>query len=390
MKNFRNIHYASLLTFALLFFLQNCTQKETSAAAQETPEVAFYSVDDFQSVEKFDTHVHLRADADTIFINQAAEDNFFLLTINVNSPSSPPVEEQENMALHLVKAFPEQVAYATTFSIDHWNSDDWQKETLAYLKASFAKGAIAVKVWKNIGLELKDKNGEFVMIDDPRFDPIIDLLVENNIPMIGHLGEPKNTWLPIEEMTVGGDKSYFREHPQYHMYQHPEYPSYEDQINARDHMLEKHPDLIFIGAHLGSLEWSVDALAERLDKYPNMAVDMAERISHFQYQAVTDWQKIHDFFINYQDRLLYATDLRAGASDIVAQGLKDPAKVKKHAHDVWLRHWKFFTTDETMNVPKVEKEFKGLKLPQAVVDKIYRKNAQKWIPGLTETLKTEK
>ena len=300
MKNFRKLHYASLLTLTILVLLQNCIQKETSAADKVTPEAEFYTLDDFKSVEKFDTHVHLKAGADTIFIEQ------------------------------------------------------------------------------------------FVMIDDPRFDPIIDLLVEHNIPMIGHLGEPKNTWLPIEEMTVGGDKSYFREHPQYHMYQHPEYPSYEDQIAARDHMLEKHPDLIFVGAHLGSLEWSVDALAERLDRFPNMAVDMAERISHFQYQAVTDWQKVYDFFIKYQDRLLYATDLRASAMDIVAQGLEAPAEVKKHAHEVWLRHWRFFTTDETMNVPKVEKEFKGLKLPRAVVDKIYRKNAQQWIPGLTETLNTKK
>ena len=50
-------------------------------------------------------------------------------------------------------------------------------------------------------------------------------------------------------------------------------------------MLEKHPDLQFIGAHLGSLEWSVDELAKRLNKFPNMAVDMAARISHLQYEA---------------------------------------------------------------------------------------------------------
>lgn len=390
MKNFRKLQYASLLAFSLLVLFQNCTHKETASAAKENPEAAFYTVDDFKSVEKFDTHIHLKDVADTIFIKQAEEDNFFLITINVNSPSSPPVEEQQKLATQLVDAYPDHLAYATTFSIDNWHSDDWQEKTLAYLKESFSKGAVAVKVWKNIGLSLKDKNGEFVMIDDPRFDPIIDFIAENNIPIIGHLGEPKNTWLPIEEMTVGGDKNYFREHPQYHMYLHAEYPSYEDQINARDHMLEKHPDLIFVGAHLGSLEWSVDALAKRLDKFPNMAVDMAERVSHFQYQAVTDWQKVYDFFIKYQDRLLYATDLRTGASDIVASGIKDPAEVKKHVHEVWLRHWKFFTTDETMKVPKVEGEFKGLKLPRAVVDKIYRKNAQKWIQGLKNTNKTEK
>jgi hypothetical protein len=36
------------------------------------------------------------------------------------------------------------------------------------------------------------------------------------------------------KMTVRSDKSYFSANPQYHMFLHPEYPSYEDQINARD------------------------------------------------------------------------------------------------------------------------------------------------------------
>ena len=73
-------------------------------------------------------------------------------------------------------------------------------------------------------------------------------------------------------------------------------------------MLEKHPKLRFLGAHLASLEWNVVELAKRLDKYPNIALDMAERICHLQFQAVNDWQKAHDFFIKYQDRLIYSTD----------------------------------------------------------------------------------
>ena len=93
------------------------------------------------------------------------------------------------------------------------------------------------------------------------------------------------------------------------MFLHPEYPSYEDQINARDHLLELHPDLIFIGCHLGSLEWNVDELAKRLDKFPNMAVDMAARICHLQYQSQRTAIKVRDFCIKYQDRLLYGTDL---------------------------------------------------------------------------------
>ena len=275
----------------LCFFLQNCTQtKQTSSDS------GFYTADDFKAVEKYDTHVHINSD-DTTFIQQAKEDNFRLLTINVNSPDDPAIEEQRSLALRLIKAYPDRLAYATTFNVKNWDSNEWQPQTLAYLKESFEKGAIAVKIWKNIGMELRDKNGKFVMIDDSRFDPVLDFIEKNHVTLLGHFGEPKNCWLPVEQMTVAGDKGYFSKHPEYHMYLHPEYPSYEDQINARDNMLKKHPNLRFVGAHLGSLEWNVDELAKRLDKFPNMAVDMAARISHLQFQSAKNWQKVHDFII---------------------------------------------------------------------------------------------
>ncbi|MEJ7770003.1 MAG: amidohydrolase family protein [Chitinophagaceae bacterium] len=373
----------SLCLLSLLIFFQNCAERKNLATANESVGMAkeskpelYYSKVDFHSVKKFNTHVHINI-FDSTLIKQATSDNFRLLTVNVASPSSLPIDKQQEVALRLVNAFPENISYATTISVDNFNAPDWQQKTLDYLKASFEKGAIAVKVWKNIGMDLKDKNGKFVMIDNPAFDPIIDSIEKNNITLIGHLGEPRNAWLPVDQMTVSGDKKYFAAHPQYHMFLHPEYPSYEDQLNARDRMLEKHPNIRFVGAHLGSLEWNVDELAKRLDKFPNMAVDMAERISHFQYQAVSDWKRVHDFFIKYQDRLIYATD----------EGVRvqsNPAEVSKLAHENWLRHWTFFTSSEKMKVPKVEKEFSGLKLPKHVVDKIYLKNAEKWFPAITK------
>lgn len=381
--NFNKTFYLCLLPLA--GFLQQCTQVSNLKSEAADSDSTYYTIEDFKSLEKIDAHFHVQEDADTIFINQAEADNFHVLNLNVYKDNGKPVEEQQKFSISMIKAFPDRVAWGTTFSLENFNKDGWQEEAIAYLKNSFANGAIAVKVWKNIGFFLKDKEGKLVMIDDPRFDPILNYLAQNQIPLIGHLGEHRNSWLPLEKMTVNGNRDYARAHPEEHMYLHPERPSYEDYINARDNMLDKHPDLKFIGAHLGSLEWSVDELAKRLDKYPNMAVDMAERISHLQFQTLGEWQKVHDFFIKYQDRLIYGTDLRRNAMDIVNNGISDPEGIKKHAHEVWMRHWKFFTTDEKMRVPKVEGEFKGLKLPRAVVDKIYRKNAEIWFPGIIKT-----
>ena len=360
----------SLLICAFLLFFQGCTVKKKTQLANNVS-AGFYSMEDFKRVDKIVIHVHIKAD-DSSFIRQAREDNFRLFTINVNSPSSPPVEEQQRIAVDLVKKYPDRVAYATTFTVNGWNTANWQEETLSYLKESIAKGAKAVKIWKNVGMDLKDKDGRFVMIDNPKFDPILDFLAKNRIPVIGHLGEPKNCWLPIEKMTVNGDKQYYREHPEYHMYLHPEYPSYEDQVNARDRMLEKHPRLSFIGAHLGSLEWNVDELAKRLDKFPSMSVDMAARITHLQYQATKDRQKVYDFCVKYQDRLIYATDQTINATTSMES-------FNKRAHETWLTDWKFFATDEKMTVTAFEETFNGLKLPREVIDKIYRENAKRWL-----------
>lgn len=205
--------------------------------------------------------------------------------------------------MRLINRNPGTLAYDNTFSLAGWDDSNWQQNQLDYLKESFDKGAIAVKVWKNVGMELRDKNGKFILIGDARFDPIIDYLAKRRIPLLGHLGEPKNAWLPLDQMTIKGNQSYFSKHREYHMYLHPEYPTYDHQINARDRMLEKYPDLRLIGVHLGSLEWSVDELDKRLNKFPNIAVDIAARISGLQYQALTNWKDVRDFFIKYQEGL---------------------------------------------------------------------------------------
>jgi hypothetical protein len=357
-----------LCFFGICFLFQNCSETK-----KETP--AFYTVDDYKAVKKIDAHVHVLTNKD-FFIRQSLEDNFLLLDINVDAPSVRPFEEQREIAIGHLKNFKDSgFAYAATFSVANWNNPDWEQSTISYLKDCFAKGAIAVKIWKNVGMDLRDEKGELVMIDNPRFDTVLNFLVSQKIPLIGHFGEPKNCWEPLDKMTVNDYKHYYKANPQYHMYLHPGITTYEEQIAARDHMLRKHLDLRFVGAHLGSLEWSLDELAKRFDEFPNMAVDMAERVSHFELDAINDWQKTHDFFIKYQDRLIYGTD-------IIVDDKTDSAQMRKTAHDTRLTHWKFFTSDERLESSSVDGAFKGLKLPREVVDKIYFKNAEKWFPGI--------
>lgn len=331
---------------------------------------SYYTVQDFTEVDKIDTHIHINTESNAI-ADLAKEVKFQLLNVCGDFPGEISVEEQERYSLFQIKQNPGQIDYITAFTLADWDSAYWADTTIAKLKKSFAAGAQGVKIWKNIGMVYKDTAGQFIMIDNPKFDPVIQYIIDQDKTVLGHLGEPKNCWLPLEEMTVNNDRNYFKENPEYHMYLHPEYPSYEEQIRARDRFIERHPDMRFVGAHLGSLEWDVDELAKRLDKYPNVAVDIAARMSHLQHQTKDGREKIRNFIIRYQDRLIYGSDAGMSAES-------NPEGARKNLHDQWLSDWKYFVTDEIMTVDEVNGEFTGIKLPKSVVDKIYRTNAQKW------------
>ena len=115
-------------------------------------------------------------------------------------------------------------------------------------------------------------------------------------------------WLPLAQMRIRGDREYFAEHPQYHMADRKEWPGYEEQIAARDRMLDRHPGFRFVGVHLASLEWDVDRIAAFLRRYPNASVDLAARLPHLELQASRDRDRVRGFFVEFQDRILYGTE----------------------------------------------------------------------------------
>ncbi len=304
-------------------------------------------------------------------LETARDENFRFISINSDIYFFPPIEEQERIILNQQKSFGHRLDYICTFPVKGFNEEGWLEKSIRTIQDSIAKGAVSVKIWKNIGMELRDQAGKLVMIDDPRLEPLFRFMTDHKIRFTGHQGEPRNCWLPIEEMTVKQDRDYFAEHPEYHMYLLPEFPSYEEQIQARDNILEKHPKLLFCGAHFASVEWSIEEIAKRLDRYPSMMVDTAERICHLQHQSVTRFEDVRNFVLKYQDRIMYGTD-------IIDDGKLSDAELKTHMKKLWDRHWKYFTTGELQTSPKVSAPFKGLDLPWEVIEKIYFKNARRF------------
>ncbi|WP_235872418.1 amidohydrolase family protein [Pseudoxanthomonas winnipegensis] len=336
------------------------------AEADATPP-ATYAMDDYARVRKFDAHVHANG-TDPVFLQLARSDNFELLSINVDYPDFPTLEAQHRVALALAREEPQRFHWAASFTMKGFGTPGWLARTNQSLDAAVAEGARAVKVWKNIGMVERNARGELITLDDPGLSPVADHVQSLGVPLIAHQAEPYNCWLPLDQMTTDNDREYFAHHPDYYMYLHPEMPSHEALMAARDRFVAAHPQLRFVGAHMASLEYDVDVLAKFLDTHPNATVDLAARMSQVQYQSLRDPAKVRDFFVRYQDRLLYGTDLTQAPD-------ADPAAFRAEAHAMWTSDWRYLATGESQRIDMLKADVPGLALPRAVIDRIYYANA---------------
>ena len=89
-------------------------------------------------------------------------------------------------ALHAAQ--PDRIAWATSFTVTNWGEADWAKAANATIDDGFVGGAVAVKIWKDVGMVLKDPDGRYVMADDPRLDPVFSALAKQGRTLVAHLG----------------------------------------------------------------------------------------------------------------------------------------------------------------------------------------------------------
>ena len=259
------------------------------------------------------------------------------------------------------------LAWASTFDARGFESPGFTDRTIHRLRQSFDDGAIAVKIWKNIGMSIKSKSGEYLLADNVSLLPIFEAIQAAGKTLIAHLAEPNGAWLPLDAKNP--ELRYYSNNPQWHMYGKAGAPVKETILAARDRVLARYPKLLVVGCHLGSHEDDLKQLANRLDKYPNFAVDTAARIRYF---ARGDREQVREFLTRYQDRILYATDFSLRDGDVAVA-----ARSMRTTHD---RDWKFFAQGDTMDYDG--RSTRGLALPDVVLRKIFRQNALRWLPGL--------
>jgi predicted TIM-barrel fold metal-dependent hydrolase len=354
--------------FILLFLLAMSFSFSQTQAAPAKDEAQILGA--FAALHPIDTHVHIFK-TDPAFQSMLEKLNLKVLNILVMDDTMKERKElkpQVDEALSLMRGSHGHIAFCTTFDPYKFNSPTFTKDAIEQINQNFADGAIAVKLWKNVGMEIKDANGKYILADNPKFEPIYQDIQKNGKTLLTHQAEPNVAWGPPDPSDPSW--SYYKENPQWYLGDKQGYPSKQEILTARDHILANNPKLKMVGVHLGSMEKSLQDMAQHLDKYPNFAIDTAARMDYLMLMPHDD---VRNFLIKYQDRVVYGTDLDVNEDANVAESIKD-------WQSAYVRDYKFLATDETQTV--MGKESKGLNLPKAVLQKIFHDNAKKWIPGM--------
>jgi hypothetical protein len=353
-----------------VFFLLACLLSRDSSSEARTVPFPAGDLSGFSALAPIDAHAHAFVN-DPAFAAMLTRLNLRILNICVVSRHGRGYDEAakpNQTAREILHSTGGRAAWCSTFDPQDFEKPGFAERTVQILNETFADGAIAVKIWKTIGMELQKRNGSYLMADDPVFGPIYADIAAHNRTLFAHLADPTYCWQPPDPASP--DYDYFNHHPEWYMFRHPERPSKEAILAARDRLLANNPKLRVVGCHLGSMELDVDEMARRFDRYPNFAVDTAARV---QYLTMQSPEKVTAFFTKYQDRVLYGTDngLQPGT---------DPASALQRWEERYLWDWKYFATHEWVEYKG--KKYRGLALPQPILRKLYHDNAVRWVPGI--------
>jgi predicted TIM-barrel fold metal-dependent hydrolase len=359
------------LTFTFSILAAKPPQGSNTTAGQ--PSGSKSDLHALAALEPVDTHTHV-AKGDPSFyamLDRLHMHILDILLVDDQEAYRKDLSGQRQDAEMVIHASHGHAALCTSFDPFQFNYADFAASAIRGLNEDFAKGAVAVKIWKNIGMELKDKNGRYALADDRVFQPIYRDIEKHNRTLIAHQAEPDEAWQPPNPN--GLDYSYYKENPFWYMYNKPDAPKKQQILEARDHLLAENPKLRVVGAHLGSMEDDLDGLGQRLDRYPNFAVDTAARVVHL---VVMPSGRVRNFIQKYQDRIVYGTDLGFSKDASVADVIKE-------WEEQYAKDWRYFATRDKFEYEGHQTQ--GLGLPPAVLRKLYHANAVRWLPGIITT-----
>ena len=191
-----------------------------------------------------------------------------------------------------------------TFARVDWSVCDqpgWGERLGESLLDSVRRGAQGLKVWKDVGLRVRDADDALVFLDDPRLQPLWDALAEAGVPALVHTADPAAFFTPLDGRNERLEE--LLEHPDWHFHGSG-FPPLGRLLEAFEAMIAANPGVTVIGAHVGCLAEDLDWVSGMLDRYPSFFVDIAARIAELGRQPRRTWELVQ----RHPTRILLGTD----------------------------------------------------------------------------------
>ena len=238
----------------------------------------------------------------------------------------------------------------------------WAAKAVAQLDADVAAGAVGIgEIPKSLGLSIKKADGTRLKIDDHDLDPVWAEAARLGIPVFIHTADPSEFWQPIDfhnerwlELSLYPGRRYPAD----------QFPPFEELAAERDNLVRHNPRTTFIIAHLGWHANDLARVAKLMDEMPNWNTEVGAVL----YDIGRQPREAHDFFIKYQDRILFG---------------KDAFQPEEYPY-----YWRVFETkDDYFDYYRGYHAFwklYGIDLPDEVLKKVYFANALKFTKGLPQ------
>lgn len=270
---------------------------------------------------------------------------------------------------------PGKITIFTTLAYEQSRYDGYGMRMASLLRLAHARGARGLKIAKVLGLGLRDRAGHLIAVDDPALDPVFEAAGELGMPVAIHTGDPEAFWLPVDERNPR--RAELEAHPGWSLHG-KDVPSFDDLSRQLEGRVARHPATTFISVHFGNAAERPQRVAAMLRKYPNLFIDTAARIPEIGRHSPA---LMRQFFIEFQDRILYGSDLGVGPEGsplFLGSSGKDPPTPRERDLFFSASRRYFETADEKFDHPTpIQGDWKisGIALPRSVLAKVYYDNA---------------
>jgi hypothetical protein len=226
------------------------------------------------------------------------------------------------------------------------------------LREQVGMGIQSLKIWKPLGLHVRDQNNTLVKVDDPRLDAVWAAAGELDLPVTIHVADPVAFFDPLDNTNERWEELHAQPDWQFPS---PPFPPFLEIVNGMANVVAHHPETTFIGAHVGCYAENLAWVGDLLDRCPNFYVDFSARLGELGRQPYA----ARRFFQKYADRIVFGIDV---GIDLETYRLT----------------YRFLESDDeyfnynTGEIPNQGRwHVSGLYLPDDVLEKVYHLNAEK-------------